>query len=86
MALLCPWTEPFWFGLNISRVPSVLGPTTFHGWLVEAMESIHQNNPTYDANISLIFYAIWNIWKYRNKVVFNDKKRFPMGAMIITQS
>lgn len=31
MDLLCPWTEPLWFGLNVIKMPSRVGLSSFHG-------------------------------------------------------
>lgn len=82
--LLCPWIEPIWFGLNCCPVPSPYSINRFLDWLGNSILSAstkYQHN-----NVSIIYYALWNIWKPRNEKVHNDRNPFPMAITITSRS
>lgn len=76
--LLCPWTQPLWFGLQILHVPSNLGLTTIHGWILNALNSYSHLNQNLEA---WIFISLWQIWKSRNELCFKGNPLHPSSTL-----
>lgn len=74
MLLLCSWTEPLWFSLQVCRNPSDIGLSNIAQWIYDTLA---RDAPDID---SWTFYALWLIWKTRNDVVFNGKMPDPMNV------
>lgn len=41
--LLCEWTKPVWFGLNLTYVPSRLSISRFDEWLLQSVSKFDVN-------------------------------------------
>lgn len=51
--LLCPWTSPLWFGLQICQVPIFLSISSIFVWLEGFVISISNSEPNARANVSV---------------------------------
>lgn len=65
MFLICQWTRPLWFALNICATPTGYGISNMAVWISQTLGNIFPNVDSW------IFYALWLIWKARNDFVFN---------------
>lgn len=81
--LLRPWTTPLWFGLQFLHPPSRLGLMTIHSWIYENIVKYSPHNPQFT---TWLFYSLWQIWKTRNDVCFNNKTSNPIETLHRTKS
>ncbi|OMO90725.1 hypothetical protein COLO4_18924 [Corchorus olitorius] len=74
LLLLCPWTEPIWFGGCAGLGIDKESITSFANWWMDSFDSkgIQKNDGMRLA--ARAAFIIWHIWKGRNAVQFNGKK------------
>lgn len=79
--LLCPWTAPIWFGLQISLVPTVITTSNIYLWLDRFLEGDSASNPDLGTYLSNAITALWYIWKARNLKIFEYTNPNPYEVM-----
>lgn len=73
MLLLCPWTNPIWFGIGIIPTPNANNVTNLPNWLVLLGNTWSQNAMDTNYLMALYLQVMWQIWKVRNDNVFSSK-------------
>lgn len=82
--LLCSWTRPLWYGLQLQYTPVPTNVSSFAHWLSNRFEDILQNPDFSTFGLITLSCALWCIWKDRNLKVFEDKEPNPMATPVHT--
>lgn len=74
--LLCPWTRPVWCSLQLCHPSSRIGSATVDQWITQTLSDTHDAKELAAA----LFVTLWNIWKMRNEVIYQEKNTLPDGS------
>lgn len=77
LLLLCPWTEPIWFGFQIINALNPHSVQNMASWLEN--QSFKDNTEGSDVHKSMLLYALWTIRKSRNDCVLEQETE-PYGS------
>lgn len=83
---LCPWTSPFWFGLQVCSVPTSLSVSSMVIWLESVIEQENLAKDQHTITLTTVFYDLWFIWKARNTMVFEGKNPNPFQTLILVNN
>ncbi|KAJ1389005.1 Ribonuclease H-like superfamily [Sesbania bispinosa] len=86
MFLLCDWTRPIWFGSTLQHIPDRSTFTDISSWLRERVKIQESNQDRGLADNTLLACILWNIWKERNSVIFQETKPNPKVVLIRANS
>ncbi|XP_072088190.1 uncharacterized protein [Arachis hypogaea] len=81
--LLCEWTRGTWFGAQCHCIPTKYTVTSFGNWLIDNILKIKRSGgDDHEDRISRIGFLSWEIWKARNKAVFEEQQTNPKSTII----
>lgn len=79
--LLCSWTRPVWFGSQVQCTPDPRNVTSIVNWLEDSILRLQNNPDFFQFGLTVVFTTLWQIWKSRNAVVFENKNICPFGTL-----
>lgn len=66
----CDWTRAVWFGSPFCLAPQGAPTSSFACWLESFLSLLTSADPDPTQNIAYLAFLLWEIWKMRNRSVF----------------
>lgn len=80
--LLCSWTRPVWFGLQLGFTLHASHITSLKQWFEERIEDIEKLPDVREIAFMSMCCVVWGIWKTRNAFLFERVSPNPIGTLI----
>ncbi|KAF7834579.1 reverse transcriptase [Senna tora] len=79
--LLCPWTQPIWFGSMFQWIVDDLSVQRMDVWVWQKLKLIREAWGNWKDNQALFMSICWEIWKRRNFFYFEQAKVNPLAVL-----
>ncbi|KAF7825904.1 reverse transcriptase [Senna tora] len=79
--LLCPWTQPIWYGSIFQWIVDDLSVQRIDVWVWQKLKQIREAGGNWKDNQALFASIFWEIWKGRNFFYFEQAKVNPLAVL-----
>lgn len=79
--LACEWTRAVWFGCPLNFVVHEAHGMLFGAWLEDKLKTLSTQGPEPGHAISYLCILLWEIWKMRNKAIFEGQIPNPIMCL-----
>ena len=84
--LLCPFTRDVWHGSTLAIHTSDFTNYSIQYWLKQLISRHDWRDPISMCYLQDVFFTLWTIWTYRNKVVHQGISPNPMEVILIAHT